>query len=89
MNHAEQEKKRNELAAEFCRIVKEYRPLALTEAARKEMPENEQDERAVVSLIGRMIKWDVGASFEIAAGLMEDVNCHTEAAKIRKMAGHE
>lgn len=40
----------------------------------------------LVSAIGNLVQWDVIEALELAADIAEDVNAHSEAAKIREMA---
>jgi hypothetical protein len=38
----------------------------------------------LVSALGKHLQWDVYGAMELAADILEDVNAHSEAAKIRQ-----
>lgn len=80
----------NERIAEFCADVMKR---ATRQAIYNELTNEPCGIRAgdplrmgIVGAIGALAKWDIGEALEIAADIAEDVNAHSEAAAIRKMA---
>lgn len=43
--------------------------------------------RGLPGAIGTFLEWDVTAALELCADILEDVNAHDEAAKVRAMMG--
>lgn len=42
-------------------------------------------ETALVSSIGQHVRWDINKALELCGDILEDVNAHGEAAKVRAM----
>lgn len=41
--------------------------------------------RAIPGICGAFVKWDINAAIELAADILDDVNAHGEAQKVRAM----